>query len=122
MRMDRQQPVARILLVLAVLLASLWVGGLFASAAGDTALGLAAGRAQPGIQPAALRDRALASRPVEQPNPQGRVAPLLGALAAALAAAHRLLAGWLRPCLARGRSPLRSRPLAARAPPHLQPA
>jgi hypothetical protein len=122
MRMDRQQPVARILLVLAVLLASLWVGGLFASAAGDTALGLAAGRAQPGIQPAALRDRALASRPVEQPNPQGRVAPLLGALAAALAAAHRLLAGWLGRYPTRGRSLVRSSPPAARAPPHLQPA
>ena len=108
--------------MLAVLLASLWAGGLFASTAGDTALGLAAGRAQPGIQPAALRDRALASRPVEQPNPQGRVAPLLGALAAALAAAHRLLAGWLRPRLTRGHALARSCPLAARAPPHLQSA
>jgi hypothetical protein len=123
MRMDRQQPVARILLVLAVLLASLWAGGLFASTAGGTALGLAAGRAQPGIQPAALRDRALAGRPVEQPNPQGRVAPLLlGALAGALAVAHRLLAGWLGRYPTRGRSLVRSSPPAARAPPHLQSA
>jgi len=123
MRMDRQQQATRVLLVLAVLLASLWTGGLVASTAGDAADGLATSRAQPGIQPAALRDRALALRqPVDPPGPQGPLVPLLlGALAAALAA-HRLLAGWLRPRLTRGRSLVRSSPLAARAPPHLQSA
>jgi hypothetical protein len=122
MRMHRQQQTRAVLLVLAVLLGSLWTGGLVAPTAGDATDGLATGRAQAGIQPAALRDRGLASRPVEHPGPQGRGVPLLGVLAAALAAAHRLLAGWLRSCLTRGRSPVRSCPLAARAPPHLQPA
>jgi len=123
MRMDRQQQATRVLLVLAVLLASLWTGGLVASTAGDAADQLATSRAQPGIQPAALPDRALALRPpVDRPGPQGRLVPLLlGALAAVLAAAHRL-AGWLGPCPTRGRSLVRSSPLAARAPPHLQSA
>jgi hypothetical protein len=121
MLMHRQRA-TRGFLVFAVLLVSLWTGGLVASTAGDTALGLGTGHAQPGVQPAALHDRALAFRPVEQPGPQGRVPPLLGMLAAALAAAHRLLAGWLRPRLTRGHSLARSCPLAARAPPHLQPA
>jgi hypothetical protein len=123
MWVHRQQRATRGFLVLAVLLASLWTGGLVASAAaGDSAHGLGTGHPQPGVQPAALPDRALASRPAEQPAPQGRALPLLGALAAALAAAHRLLATWLRPRLTRGRSPARSSPLAARAPPPLQPA
>jgi hypothetical protein len=122
MRTRRQEWATRGFLVLAVLLASLWTGGLVGSAAGDTALGLGAGHAQPGVQPAAPRDRALAFRPAEQPGPQGRVLPLLGALAAALAAAHQLLALWLRPRRTRGHLPARSCPLAARAPPLLQPA
>ena len=119
---QRRQRATRGLLVLAVLLASLWSGGLVASTAGDATHGLASGRAQPGVQPAALRDRVLAFLPVERPGPQGRALPLLGALAAALLAAHRPLAAWLRPCQTRGPSPARSTPRAARAPPHLQPA
>jgi hypothetical protein len=122
MRIHRQQRATRGFLVLAVLLASLCTGGLVASTAGGGTHGLGTGRAQPGVQPAALPDRALASRPAEQPGQQGRVPPLLGALAAALAAAHRLLAVWLRPRRARGHLPARSSPLAARAPPLLQPA
>jgi hypothetical protein len=122
MRMHRRQPTTRGFLVLAVLLASLCTGGLVASTAGDTAHGLAAGGAQPGVQPAAPRDRALAFRPVEQPGPQGRAVPLLLGALAGLAAAMRPPAGQLRPCLARGRSLVRSCPPAARAPPHLQPA
>lgn len=122
MRVHRQQQATRGFLVLAVLLATLWTGGLVASTAADSAHGLGTGQAQPGVQPAALRDRALASRPAAQPGPQGRVLPLLGALAAALAAAHRLLAVWLRPRLTRGHLLARSGPLAARGPPHLQPA
>ena len=122
MRVNRQQQATRVFLVLAVLLGSLWAGGLVVSAVGNPADQLAAGRAQLGIQPAALRDRLLVLRPpVARPGWQGRLVPLLlGALAAAVAAAHGLLAGWLRPGLARGRSLVRSIPLAARAPPHLQ--
>jgi hypothetical protein len=124
MWMQRRQRAARGLLVPAVLLlASLWTAGLVASTAADATHGLATGRAQPGVQPAALRDLALAFRPVERPSPQGRALPLLlGALAAALAAALRPPVAALRPCQARGRSPARSAPPAARAPPHLQPA
>jgi hypothetical protein len=120
MRMNRQHHATRVLLVPAVLFASLWTGGLVASTAGDTADKLATSRAQP----AALRDLALAVRPlVERPGSQGRPVPLLlGALAAALAAALRLLAGWLGPRPTRGRSLVRSSPPAARAPPHLQSA
>jgi hypothetical protein len=120
---QRRQRATRGFLVVAVVLASLWTGGLVASAAADATLGLANDRAQPGFQPAALPDRTLAFRPVERPAPQGRALPLLlGVLAAALAAAHRPLAAWLRPRRARGHSPARSAPPAARAPPHLQPA
>ena len=108
--------------MLAMLLAALWTGGLAASTAGNGTHGLGTGRAQPGVQPAALPDRTVASRPAEQPGPQGRVVQLLGALAAALAAAHRLLAVWLRPRRTRGHLPARSGPQAARAPPLLQPA
>jgi hypothetical protein len=123
MRVNRQQQATRGFLVLAVLLASLWTGGLVASTTGDAADQLATSHAQAGIQPAALRDRALALRPpVERPGPQGRLLLLLGALAAALTASHRLAAGWLRPGLARDRTLVRSTPLAARAPPHLQSA
>jgi hypothetical protein len=120
---QRRQRATRGLLVLAVLLASLWTGGLVASTVGDATHGLASGRAQPGVQPAALPDRTLAFRPAERPGPQGRAVPLLlGALAAALLAAHRPLTARLRPCRTRGRSTARSAPPAARAPPHLQPA
>jgi hypothetical protein len=121
MRVNRQQQATRAFLVLAVLLGSLWAGSLLASATGNAADQLAANGAQPGIQPSALRDRSLALRPpVERPGPL--VPLLLGALAAALVAAHGLLAGWLRPGLARGRWLVRSAPLAARAPPYLQSA
>jgi hypothetical protein len=124
MRVNRQQQATRVFLVLAVLLGSLWTGGLVASATGDAADQLATSHAQAGIQPAAMRDRALALRPpVKRPSPQGRLVPLLlGALAAALVAAHGLRAGWLRPGVARGGSLVGSSPLAARAPPHLQSA
>jgi hypothetical protein len=123
MRVNRQQQGTTVLVVLAVLLGSLWTGGLVAGAAGNPAE-LAANHPQAGIQPAALRDRPLVVRPpVERPGPQGRLVPLLlGALAAALVAAYGVLSGWLRPGLARGWSLVGSTPLAARAPPHLQSA
>jgi hypothetical protein len=123
MRVTRRQQATRVLVVLAVLLGSLCAGGLVAATAGSPAE-LAASQSQLGIQPAALRDRLLVVRqPVERPGPQGRLVPLLlGALAAGLVAAHGLLAGWLRPGLARGRSLVGSAPLAARAPPNLRSA
>lgn len=123
MRVNRQQQATRALVLLAVLLGSLWMGGLLAGAAGNPAE-LAANHPQAGIQPAALPDRLLVARPAaERPGLQGRLVPLLlGALAAALVAAHGLLSGWLRPGVARGWSLVGSTPLAARAPPHLQSA
>jgi hypothetical protein len=122
MRVNRQQQATRAVLVLAVLLGSLWAGGLVAATSGN-ATELAASHPQLAVQPAALRDRLLALRPpVERPGPQGRLVPLLGALAAALAAAHGLLAGRFGSGLAPGRSLVGSTPLAARAPPHLQSA
>jgi hypothetical protein len=123
MRVNRQQRATKVLLVLAVLLGSLWTGGLVAATAGDPAE-LAANHSQLGIQPAALPDRLLVLRsPVEHSGPQGRLVPLLlGALAAALVAAHGLRAECRRAGVARGWSLVGSARLAARAPPHLQSA
>jgi hypothetical protein len=123
MRVNRQQQATRMLLVLAVLLGSLWTGGLVAATAGSPTE-LATHHRQLGIQPAALRDRLLVARqPVERPGPQGRLVPLLlGALAAALVAAHGPRAECRRAGLARGGSLVGSARLAARAPPHLQSA
>jgi hypothetical protein len=124
MRGNRQQQGTKVFLALAVVLVSLWTGGLAASSAGNPADYLAASRAQLGIQPAALRNPAPALRPAaERPGPRGRLVPLLLAtLAAALAGACRWRAAAQRPGLARPGSRACSTPLEARAPPHLQPA
>jgi hypothetical protein len=122
MRVNRQQD-TRVFLVLAVVLASLWTGGLAASSAANPADYLASSRAQLGIQPAALRNSAPALRPAaERPGPRGHLVPLLAALAAALAGACRWRAAAQRPGLACSGSRVCSTPLEARAPPHLQPA
>ena len=122
MRVNRQQG-TRIFLVVAVVLASLWMGGLAASSAANLADYLASSRAQLGIQPAALRDSAPALRPAaERPGPRGHLVPLLAALAAALAGACRWRAAAQRPGVAWSGSRVCSTPLEARAPPHLQPA
>jgi hypothetical protein len=123
MRTQRQQPATRILLALAVVLGSLWVGGLAARPA-DTPDRLAAIHTQPGFEPATLGDRAPALRPpVGRSDPSGRLVPvLLGMLAAALAVAGGVRAGRSRPDMARSRSLARSTRLEPRAPPSLQPA
>ena len=120
---QRQQPATRVLLALAVVLGSLWVGGLAARPA-DTPDGLAAIHTQPGIEPAVLRDRAPALRPpVDRSDPSGRLLPaLLGMLAAALAAAGGMRSGRSRPGMARVRSLARATRLEPRGPPSFQPA
>lgn len=78
MRVNRQQQGTRVFLALAVVLVSLWTGGLTAPSTGNLADFLATSRSQPGIQPAALRDGAQALRPAaERPGPRGRLLPLL---------------------------------------------
>jgi hypothetical protein len=123
MRVNRQQQGTRVFLVLAVVLASLWTGGLAASSAANPVDYLAPSRAQLGIQPAALRDSAPALRPAaERPGPRGHLVPLLATLAAAVAGACRWRAVAQRPGFACTGSRVCSTPLEARAPPHLQPA
>jgi hypothetical protein len=124
MRMQRQHSAARVVLVLALVLASLWAGGLASSAAGRSADQLAAGRAVPGVEAATPRDRVPALRPpVQRLTQSGRLVPLLlGVLATALAVAHGVGAGRLRSGLARARSLVQLARGAARAPPFLQSA
>jgi hypothetical protein len=124
MRMQRQHSATRVFLVLAMVLASLWAGGLASSAAGRSADQLAASRAGPGVEAAAPRDRVPALRPpVQRPIQSGRLVPLLlGMLATALAVAYGVGAGRLRSGLARARSLVQLAQGAARAPPFLQPA
>ena len=120
----RQHTATRAFLVLAMVLASLWAGGLVSSAAGNSADRLAAGRSLPGVEPAAPPDRVPALRPpVQRLTQSGRLAPvLLGMLAAAFAAAYGVAAGRLRSGFAAGRSLVQRTQLAARAPPFLQSA
>ena len=77
MRTQRQQPATRVLLALAVVLGSLWVGGLAARPA-DTPDGLAAIHTQPGFEPAVLRDRAPMLRPLaNRSDPSVRLLPVI---------------------------------------------
>ena len=124
MWMQRQHSAARVFLVLAMVLASLWAGGLAASAAGRSADQVAASRAVPGVEAAAPRDRVPALRPpVQRLTQSGRLVPLLlGVLATALAVAYGVGAGRLRSGLARARSLVQLAQGAARAPPFLQSA
>ena len=124
MRMQRQHSATRSFLVLAMVLASLWAGGLASSAAGNAADQLASSRSLPGVEPAAPRDRVPALRPPDQrPSQSGRLVPvLLGMLAAALAIGYGVGAGRLRSGLATGRSLVQRTQLEARAPPSIQPA
>jgi hypothetical protein len=124
MRMQRQHSATRVFLVLAMVLASLWAGGLASSAAGRSADQVAASRAVPGLEAAAPRDRVPALRPpVQRPTQRGRLVPLLlGMLAATLAVAYGVGAGRLRSSLAAGRSLVQRTQLAARAPPSLRSA
>ena len=125
MRVNRRRHSAtRVFLVLAMVLASLWAGGLASSAAGSAADQLAASRSLPGLEPAVPRDGVPALRPPDQrPAQSGRLVPvLLGMLAAALAVGCGVGAGRLRSGLAAGRSLVQLIQLAARAPPSLQSA
>jgi len=124
MRVNRQRRATLGLAVLAVLLGSLWSGGLVASAAGNLADQLAASRSLLGVEPAVLPDRAPALRPAaERLEPGGRLVPvLLGMPAAALAVLYGLGVGRLRASSAPAPSLVQLTQLVARAPPRLQPA
>jgi hypothetical protein len=123
MRMQRQHSATRAFLVLAMVLASLWAGGLASSAAGDAADQLAASRALPGLEPAAPRDRVPALRPpVQRPAQSVRLVPVLLGILAACAVACGVGAGRLRSGVARAGSLVQLAQGAARAPPFLQPA
>jgi hypothetical protein len=112
------------LVVLAVLLGSLWAGGLAVPAAGGPAGQLAGGASLPGVELAALPDRAPALRPAaERPELGARLLPLLAAvLAASVAVAGGARARRRRSRLAPARPLVRSTSRGPRAPPHLQPA
>jgi hypothetical protein len=124
MRVHRRQRAIMGMVVLAVLLGSLWVGGLAASAAGDPAGQLTTSRPLLGVEPAIPPHRAPALRPsAERPDPGGRLVPLLlGLLVAAIAAGHGRRARPLRSTRAQARSLVWCTRLQARAPPSLQPA
>ena len=124
MRMQRQQPATRAILVLAMVLGSLWAGGLASSAAGNPADRLAASRTLPGVEPATPPDRVPALRPpVQRSTPSGRLLPiLLCTLAAAFTVVSGVGVGRLRSGLAVARSLVQLTHLEARAPPSLQTA
>jgi hypothetical protein len=124
MRTSRQRQATTVTVALAVLLGSLWAGGLDPSATGDPTAQLSVTRPMPGIEAAVLPDRAPALRPsAERPDPAGRLLPLLvGLLLAAFAATFGLAARWLRSEGAAVGSLAWSSHREARAPPHLQPA
>ena len=122
MGVNRRPHLTTALVVLALLLGSLWAGGLAVPAAGGPAGHLTAGASLPGIEPAGLPDRAPALRPAgERPGPDGRLLPLLlGLLAASLAVTYGLGARRRWSSRAPARSPVLSGPRRPRAPPRLQ--
>ena len=121
MRRQRQAQATRVFLVLAVVVASLWAGGLVAAAATGPAGQLAADRSLPGVEPAALPPAL--RPPVDSSGQNGRLVPvLLGVLVTALGFAHRRSARRPRSGLARARSLVLRTHLEPRAPPFLQPA
>lgn len=124
MRIQQKHSATRVFLVLAVVLASLWAGGLASSVVENSTNHLTASRPLPGIDAAILRDRLPALRPSpERPDPGGRLLPLLlGLLAASLPAAYGVPARRRRSGPAPARSPVHSAPPGPRAPPRLQPA
>jgi hypothetical protein len=121
---DRRPHLTTAIVVRALLLGSLWAGGQAVPAAGAPAGQLTAAAPLPGIQPAALPDRAPALRPAaERPGPDGRLLPLLLALlTASVGVAHGVGPRRRRSSSARARSLARSAFRGPRAPPRLQPA
>jgi hypothetical protein len=124
MGVNRRPHLTTTIMVLAVLLGSLWAGGLAVPVAGGPAGQLTAGASLQGIEPAALPDRAPALRPAaERPGPDGRLLPLLfGLLTASLAVSHGVGSRRRRSSPARARSLALSAFRGPRAPPSLQPA
>ena len=124
MGVDRRPHLTTAFVVVAVLLGSLWAGGLAVPAAGGPAGQLTAGASLPGIEPAALPDRVPALRPsTERPGPDGRLLPLLlGLLTASLTVAAGVPARRRRSGRALARPLGLSAPRGPRAPPPLQPA
>jgi hypothetical protein len=124
MRVNRQEQATQGLLVLAVLLGSLWTGGLVASAAGNPADHLTARRSLLGIEPATPPAGGPTLRPaVDRPSRSGRLVKVpLGMVAAALAVAYGRYGRRPRSSWARARSLVQSARLHARAPPSLQSA
>jgi hypothetical protein len=125
MRMHRQRQRATTgLVVLAVLLGAVWVGGLATRSTDDPADQLTTSRPLLGLEPGVPPHRAPALRPsTERPDPGGRQLPLLlGLLVAAVAAGRGPRAQRLRSTRVQAPSLVWYRHLAARAPPSLQPA
>jgi hypothetical protein len=124
MQANRQQLVTRVLLVLAVLLVSVWMGSHAGPAAGQPINHLTANSSLPGVEPAVLRDRLPALRPpVDRSGQSGRLVPvLLGILVAAHTVGYERCTRRLRSGVVRGGSLVQRTPLEARAPPILQPA
>jgi hypothetical protein len=118
MQMNRQQLSIKAWFALALVLGSLWVGGLAAASASDPSDHLTKA-AQQRMQPAALPDPLVALRPApERSGWFGRlVRLLLAVLVAAHAAGYWRRAGGPRPGLTRAGSRICSAPLQARAPP-----
>jgi hypothetical protein len=112
------------LFALALVLGSLWIGGLAAAAVGDVSEYLATEHAQQRMQSAVLPDLVVVLRPApERFSSFGRLERLLLAvLVSAGAAGDRRRVAGPRPGLTRAGSRVCSTPLQARAPPCLQPA
>jgi len=123
MGVNRRRQATTGLVVLAVVLGWLWVGGLAASAAGNPTGELTTSHSLLVLDPAVPPGRAPALRPpAERPDLGGRLVPLvLGLVVAALAATFGPGAR-RRPGPVPLRSLLWSTHLEARAPPSLQPA
>ncbi len=123
MRTHRQRQATTVIVMLAVLLGSLWAGGLAASATDNAADRLATSRSLPSVEAAIPSDRTQGLRPLGQrPDPGGRLLPLLlGLLAASLAVTYGVGARRRRSSLAPAGLPVLSAPRGPRAPPRLQP-
>ena len=123
MQMNRKRLSINAWFALALMLGSLWVGGLATTSAGDPSDYLAK-RAQQRMQSAALPDLVVALRPApERSGSFGRlVRSPLAVLVAACAAGYWRRAAGPRPGLTRVKPRACSAPRQARAPPCLQPA